>query len=91
MGVLTAAKPTTAPSRREAMVIGNEAVAAADGRTFYVESPAHRDVAIAEVPRASAADVDKAVRVAAKAFETWRLTHWKERERRGLADANRCC
>lgn len=63
------------------MLIAGQQVAALDGRTFYVESPAHRDTAIAEVPRAGAADVDRAVKAAAKAFETWRATHWKERAR----------
>ena len=89
MGVLTAARPATAPARRETMIIGNERVPAADGRTFYVENPARRDSAIAEVPRAGAADVDRAVRAAAKAFETWRTTHWKDRARalNAIADA----
>jgi hypothetical protein len=81
MGVLTAERPATAPSRRETMLIGNERGPAADGRTFFVETPARRDSAIAEVPRASAADVDRAVKAAAKAFETWRTTHWKDRAR----------
>lgn len=81
MGVLMADKPAVAPARRETMLIGNERVAAADGRTFYVESPAKRDSAVAEVPRAGAADVDRAVRAAATAFESWRKTHWKERAR----------
>ena len=81
MGVLTAERPKTAPSRRETMLIGNEWVGASDGRTFFVENPAKRDSAIAEVPRAGAADVDRAARAAAKAFETWRTTHWKERAR----------
>ncbi len=81
MGVLTAERPATAPSRRETMLIGNEWLAAADGRTFFVENPAKRDSAIAEVPRAGAADIDRAARAAAKAFETWRTTHWKDRAR----------
>ena len=81
MGVLTADKPTTAPARRETMIIGNERVAAADGRTFYVETPARRGEVIAEVPRAGAADVDRAVRAAAAAFPAWRRAHWKDRAR----------
>ncbi|MDE3111367.1 MAG: aldehyde dehydrogenase family protein [Chloroflexota bacterium] len=63
------------------MIVGGERVEAADGRTFFVESPARRDSAIAEVPRASAADVDRAVRAAAAAFPAWRATHWRERAR----------
>lgn len=89
MGVLTADRPAVAPERRETMIVANERVAAADGRTFFVESPARRDSAIAEVPRAGAADVDRAVRAAAKAFPAWRATHWKERARalHRIADA----
>ena len=81
MGVSTAERVTTPVERRETMIIGNERVPAADGRTFYVETPARRGEIIAEVPRAGAADVDRAVRAAATAFETWRATHWKERSR----------
>lgn len=81
MGVLTAEKPATAPARRETMVINNERVAAADGRTFYVENPAKRGTVVAEVPRAAAADVDRAVEAAAAAFPAWRATHWKDRAR----------
>ena len=81
MGVSTAERVTTPVERRETMIIGNERVPAANGRTFYVETPARRGEIIAEVPRAGAADVDRAVRAAAAAFETWRATHWKERSR----------
>jgi betaine-aldehyde dehydrogenase len=63
------------------MLIGTEWVDAADGRTFFVEDPAHRGRAVAEVPRAGAADVDRAVKTAVKAFPAWRDTHWKERAR----------
>ena len=70
------------------MLIGGEWVAAADGRTFTVENPAKRGSVIAEVPRASAADVDAAVRAAAAAFEKWRATHWKDRSRALLAIAD---
>src|SRR5579859_1730572 len=81
MGVLMGEKPAVAPSRRETMIIGSERVGAADGRTFFVETPAHRDTAIAEVPRAAAADIDRAVRAAHAAFPAWRALHWKERSR----------
>jgi betaine-aldehyde dehydrogenase len=63
------------------MLIGNERVPAADGRTFFVENPAKRGTVVAEVPRGGAADVDRAVKTAAKAFVTWRATHWKDRAR----------
>jgi len=89
MGVLTAERPAVAPARREAMIIGNERVAAADGRTFYVEHPGKRGSAVAEVPRAGAADVDRAVRAAHQAFAKWRDTHWKDRAKAlyAIADA----
>jgi acyl-CoA reductase-like NAD-dependent aldehyde dehydrogenase len=81
MGVSTAERVATPPQRRETMIIGNERVTAADGRTFFVETPARRGEIVAEVPRAGAADVDRAVKAAAKAFESWRATHWKDRAR----------
>jgi betaine-aldehyde dehydrogenase len=53
------------------MFIGGEWVDASDGNTRKIESPATGDV-IAEVPEATAADVDTAVRAAKTAFdETW--------------------
>ncbi len=53
------------------MFIGGEWVGASDGNTRKIESPATGDV-IAEVPEATAEDVDKAVRAAKTAFdETW--------------------
>ncbi len=53
------------------MLIGGEWVDASDGNTRKIESPATGDV-IAEVPEATAEDVDKAVRAAKTAFdETW--------------------
>src|SRR5439155_113254 len=62
--------------------------AAADGRTFSVENPARRGSVIAEVPRASVSDVDRAVRAAAAAFPAWRAAHWKERSKALLAIAD---
>jgi betaine-aldehyde dehydrogenase len=53
------------------MFIGGEWVDASDGNTRKIESPATGDV-IAEVPEATAEDVDKAVRAAKTTFdETW--------------------
>jgi betaine-aldehyde dehydrogenase len=53
------------------MFIGGEWVDASDGNTRKIESPATGDV-IAEVPEATAEDVDMAVRAAKTAFdETW--------------------
>ena len=69
-----------APSK-ERMLIGGEWVDAADGRTFDVETPAKRGSVIAQVPRAGAADVDRAVKAAAAAFPGWRATAPRDRGR----------
>src|ERR687891_837656 len=53
------------------MLIGGEWVDASDGNTRKIESPATGDV-FAEVPEATAEDVDKAVRAAKTAYDdTW--------------------
>src|SRR6476620_9057648 len=53
------------------MYIGGEWADATDGQTRKIVSPANGDV-IAEVPEASAADVDRAVAAAKKTYdETW--------------------
>ncbi len=52
------------------MFIGGEWVDAADGERERILNPATGD-AIAEVPRGSAQDVDRAVAAAQRAFETW--------------------
>jgi betaine-aldehyde dehydrogenase len=44
-----------------------------------VETPARRGTVIAEVPRAAEADVDRAVKAAAKAFESWKRMAPRER------------
>jgi acyl-CoA reductase-like NAD-dependent aldehyde dehydrogenase len=69
-----------APSR-ETMLIGGEWVAAADGRTFEVQTPAKRGQVIAQVPRGTAADVDRAVRAAHDAFPAWRALAPRDRGR----------
>ena len=53
------------------MLVDGKWEASADGRFIPVENPARRQ-AIAEVPRASSVDVDKAVCAAAKAFTSWK-------------------
>jgi acyl-CoA reductase-like NAD-dependent aldehyde dehydrogenase len=53
------------------LVIGGERLAAADGRTFETLDPA-TGRAIAEVPQAGAADVDRAMSAAREAFEDGR-------------------
>src|SRR5207237_4927624 len=71
----------TGSGLREKMLIGGEWVESADGRTFDVETPARRGAVIAKVPRAGAADVDRAVRAAATAFPAWRATAPRDRGR----------
>jgi len=70
-----------AAARREKMLIDGEWVESADGRTFEVETPAKRGQVIANVPRATSADVDRAVRAAHAAFPGWRATAPRERGR----------
>jgi len=62
------------------MLIGGKPAESSDGRFIDIENPANRTV-IAEVPRATDADVDKAVRAAATAFEAWRLVAPRDRGR----------
>jgi len=74
------------------MLIGGEWVDSADGRTIDVENPARRQP-IGRVPRGGAADVDRAVRAAAAAFDGWRKTPARERGKLLLkiADALEAC
>ena len=62
------------------MIIDGKAADAQDGRLIDVENPATRQV-IAQVPRGGEADVDRAVRAAAKAFESWREVPPRDRGR----------
>src|SRR2546430_4052327 len=72
---------TTERSLREKMLINGQWVDSADGRTFGVETPAKRGSIIAQVPRAGAADVDRAVKAAAAAFPSWRAVAPRDRGR----------
>lgn len=72
---------TTGRSLRERMLIGGEWVDSADGRTFDVETPARRGSVIAQVPRAGAEDVDRAVKAAGAAFPSWRSVAPRDRGR----------
>ncbi|HZP96777.1 MAG TPA: aldehyde dehydrogenase family protein [Candidatus Limnocylindria bacterium] len=74
---------------QERMLIGGEWVAATSGRTVQVGNPGKRGAIAGVVPRADAGDVDHAARAAAKAFESWRTTHWKDRAKAlsAIADA----
>src|SRR5438132_804500 len=71
----------TGSALREKMVIGGAWVDSADGRTFDVETPARRGSVIAQVPRAGAEDVDRAVKAAAAAFPLWRAVAPRDRGR----------
>lgn len=59
-------------------LIGGAWVDAASGETMDVVNPAN-DQVIARVPRSGAEDVDRAVRAAATAFETWSQTTPQDR------------
>src|SRR5690348_17021 len=69
-----------ATTDRKLMLIDGKWEASADGRFLPVENPAQRRT-IAEVPRAGAADVERAVQAAAKAFASWKLVPPRERGR----------
>ena len=60
------------------MWIGGEWAEAADGRVFEVVNPATEEV-VDTAPRGGAADVDRAVSAAARAFPEWRRTPGIER------------
>src|SRR5437588_11833855 len=63
-------KRPTAPAVKETrLFINNQWVAPVDGKTFDTYNPATGEV-LAKVAHAGAADVDKAVKAARKAFET---------------------
>jgi 1-pyrroline dehydrogenase len=70
------------------MFIDGESRDALDGQTTAVYAPATGEQ-IAEVPVASAADVDVAVEAAAKAFASWSLTTPGERQKALLKLADR--
>jgi 1-pyrroline dehydrogenase len=58
--------------------IGGEWVDAASGETLNVENPANEQV-VARVPASGEEDVDRAVKAAATAFESWQKTTPQER------------
>ena len=63
---------------QQKMFVGGEFVDALSGETMEVLNPATGEV-IAEVPKAGEEDVDRAVAVAEKAWETWRDKTPKDR------------
>jgi phenylacetaldehyde dehydrogenase len=69
-------------SEKHGLLIGGRFVPAADGRTFTVENPA-QERSIAQVAQGGAADIDRAVAAARRAFEKgpWRRTNPSERAR----------
>jgi len=69
------------------MIVDGKPVESSDGRFIDIENPANRSI-IGSVPRATAADVDAAVRTAAAAFERWRLEAPRERGKRLLKIAD---
>lgn len=60
--------------------IDGRSAPAASGRTFPVDNPKNGEV-IAEVAEGDAADIDRAVAAAARAFETWGETGAEQRAR----------
>ncbi len=65
---------------RHLMLINGKPAGSSDGRSIDIENPANR-TSIGDVPRATDADVDTAVRAAAAAFVTWRQVAPRERGR----------
>jgi acyl-CoA reductase-like NAD-dependent aldehyde dehydrogenase len=64
---------------QELMLINGKWTGSVNSNFFPVESPAERGSVIAEVPRASAEDVDIAVEAANEAFKSWREVSARER------------
>lgn len=73
--------PRLAVDRRYTMTIGGKSVAAASGKTIKRESPVHPGLVVAEFPEADAADVERAILAARKAFDEgpWPRMSGKER------------
>ena len=60
------------------LLIGGEWVKAENGETFAIYNPATNEL-LSTCANASAADVDKAVRAAQEAFDSWSRTSPQER------------
>jgi acyl-CoA reductase-like NAD-dependent aldehyde dehydrogenase len=71
---------TTGPLRHAQMLIGGAWADSASGETLDVENPGKRQK-IAEIPRAGATDVDRAVQAATQAFPGWSKTPPRDRGR----------
>src|SRR6185312_15002107 len=70
----------TNPQHHAQMLIGGAWVGSASGATLTVENPAKRQP-IADIPRGAAADVDRAVEAAARAFPAWSKVAPRDRGR----------
>lgn len=77
-------RPVPAAAQRHAKMLINGAwVDSLSGATISVENPGKR-VPIADIPRGNAADVDRAVQAAAKAFTSWSKVAPRQRGRQLL-------
>ena len=74
----TASNPQAHSVSPKGMLIGGQWVESASGARLTVENPAKKKP-IAEVPRGNAADVDRAVAAATKAYAEWRKVPPRER------------
>ena len=78
MSTATETKPPSSTLSSKGMLIGGQWVESASGARIAVENPAKR-APIAEVPRGTAADVERAVAAATKAYADWRKIVPRER------------
>jgi acyl-CoA reductase-like NAD-dependent aldehyde dehydrogenase len=75
---MTASNPQAHSVSPKGMLIGGQWVESASGARLTVENPAKKKP-IAEVPRGNAADVDRAVAAATRAYAEWRKVPPRER------------
>src|SRR5215510_9997141 len=80
MSVTEQLRPDTTQLQHAQMLIAGAWVDSASGRALDVENPARR-VKIADIPRGTAADVERAVQAATQAFPTWRKVPPRDRGR----------
>ncbi|MBM4339646.1 MAG: aldehyde dehydrogenase family protein [Deltaproteobacteria bacterium] len=64
---------------RQLMLMNGQWVESSGGEFIPVENPGRKGSIVGEVPRAKSADVDRAVKAAAKAFEEWKRVTPRER------------
>lgn len=81
------AKTSASQVRQAKMLIAGDWVDSASGKTLDVENPGKRQV-IARIPRGAAADVNRAVDAAAKAFPAWSKVAPRDRGRAMLRVAD---